>query len=70
MKRYEAGERDLNEEEKREIEYLASTGEITEPLPYDSFLDYMKRYEAGERGLTQEDEDEEYFASEGQHFHL
>ena len=69
MQRYESGERDLNENEKRAEEILASTGQAFQPLEFDTFLRNMKRYESGERDLNEEERDfQDYLASTGQAF--
>ena len=45
MKRYEAGERELNQKEKDWAEELSRINGVPTPLPFDEFLEHMKRYE-------------------------
>ncbi len=66
MERYEAGERELNEEEKEYQQRLKASGMAFAPLAFDTFLEQMKRYEAGERELNEEEKKwQEHLASGG-----
>ena len=51
MQRYEAGERELNPEEKEFEEYLASTGKAFQPLAFDTFLENMNKYQENKNGV-------------------
>lgn len=44
MQRYEAGERELNQEEKDLIAFLSEGGTARQYLPFEIFLENMKRY--------------------------
>lgn len=50
MQRYEAGERELNAEEKDFKEYLVSTGKTFQPLEFEIFLSNMKKYQNEKTG--------------------
>ena len=45
MQRYEAGERELNAEEKKADEFLASSGRAYQRVAFDEFLEYMEKYQ-------------------------
>jgi len=69
MKRYENGERKLNEEEKKIEEFISSDGRAFQPLPFDIFLENMRRYEDGERELNDKEKIwKEYLISNGIEF--
>ena len=51
MQRYEAGERELNKEEKAYEEFLISNGTAFQPLVFDSFLKNMERYQSENKAV-------------------